>query len=422
VVNRCGQSSPSGAPGLTRAQSWLLIFLGAASLCNGFDFIAITQLLPNIRADMGLSVSQGGQLIAFINLGAIAAYGLVGRADRVGRRRMLMLNLAGFALSSLASGLAPGILSLAVMQLLGRMFLIGSTAMAMVYAAEEFPAARRGLTLGIVQGFLSLGMILGAALTPWLLTASTGWRTVYLIGAVPVLLVPVGRRLVGETRRFQEAVEAPGAGSMTFRELWRSPYRPRLLIVGFLWFAAFWGTQSAVAFWKEFAVAERGFSDGQVGAAVAIASFLAMPLIFGVGRFLDRVGRRRGGAGILGFEALAILASYSLTGFLPLVAALVAGIFGAAAVQVVLNAYTTELFPTRCRGLAYAGAKVVIGRVGYVCSPLVTGALAASVGWSGAVSLTAIGPLLAMAALLAFLPETQGAELEETSAMPPCTP
>ena len=46
--------------------------------------------------------------------------------------------------------------------------------------------------------------------------------------------------------------------------------------------------------WKDFAVAERGFTDGQVGLSLTIASLVAMPLVFGAGKLLDVMGRKRG--------------------------------------------------------------------------------------------------------------------------------
>ena len=85
------------------------------------------------------------------------------------------------------------------------------------------------------------------------------------------------------------------------------------------------------------------------------------------------------------------------------------------AVLPVLNAYTTELFPTDLRGDAFAWSNNLLGRIGYVGAPVIVGFLASSMGWGGAVSLSTIFPILALVLILMWLPETTGRELEESS-------
>jgi len=64
---------------------------------------------------------------------------------------------------------------------------------------------------------------------------------------------------------------------------------------------------------------------------------------------------------------------------------------------------------------AFALANNVLGRTSYVAAPFLVAALAERTPWSVAVSLTALGPLLALAVILAKLPETRGRELEDTA-------
>jgi putative MFS transporter len=83
----------------------------------------------------------------------------------------------------------------------------------------------------------------------------------------------------------------------------------------------------------------------------------------------------------------------------------------------VLNTYTAELFPTELRSEAWAWANNLIARTVYLASPVAIGIASESVGWGPAVVATAAFPLLALAMILALLPETVGRELEETSAL-----
>jgi putative MFS transporter len=93
------------------------------------------------------------------------------------------------------------------------------------------------------------------------------------------------------------------------------------------------------------------------------------------------------------------------------------GIFGASGVLPVLNAYNAELFPTEYRGDAFAWSNNLIGRIGYVLSPMAVGLAAQSVGWGAAVRVTAVFPLIAVLLIFVLLPETKQRELEETAAL-----
>jgi len=88
---------------------------------------------------------------------------------------------------------------------------------------------------------------------------------------------------------------------------------------------------------------------------------------------------------------------------------------GVNTVLTVLNAFTTELFPTRFRGAAFAWSNNLIGRIGYCLSPIAVGALIPRFGWGTTLAATTAFPLLALLLIWFTLPETRGRELEETA-------
>jgi len=400
---------------LTPYQRRLFIFLSVATFFEGYDFLALTQLLPNLRSAMQLSEAQGGLLVAFINVGTVLAFFLVRQADRFGRRRMLTITIAGYTLFTFFSGLAPGVVVFGLCQLVARMFLIAEWAISMVYAAEEFPAARRGAMMGFIQAFSALGSIVCAGLVPLLLKTQWGWRTVYFVGIIPLVLLAFARRTLKESKRFSEQVGKQKTARSIFH-IWRTPHRGRMLQIALLWGLTYLCTQNAITFWKEFAVANRGMTDEQVGLAIVIAAVGSMPMVFYAGKLLDQLGRKWVAVVIYSLAMLGVLGCYGLEGRWPLTAALVFGIFGASGVLPVLNAYTSELFPTDLRGDAFAWSNNLLGRIGYVLSPVAVGAMATSFGsWGPAVQLTVIGPALALVLILVWLPETRGKELEETA-------
>ncbi len=410
-------TTAAGGMRLTPYQRWLLFFLSVATFFEGYDFFALAQILPNLRADFGLSTAYAGLLISITSVGNVLAYFIVNKADQWGRRRVLNVTIVGYTLFSLLTALSPDVWTFAICQLCARIFLLGEYSVAMVYAAEEYPAERRGMVIGVIQGCAALGAIACAAVVPLLLETSLGWRLVYLVGTIPLIIIAIARRRLRETERFARQQAAGRTGDGSFGRILRTPYRNRVLQLAAIYALTFFCTQNAIAFWKEFAIGERGMSDAEVGTALAIASIVAMPLVFLSGRLLDLIGRRWGATVIFTAAALGAVGCFTLVDRTALTAALVFGVFGTSATLAALNAIATELFPTELRGEAFAWANNLIGRTAYLASPLAIGFAAQSFGWGPTVAATAVFPLMALAIIWAVLPETAGRELEETAAM-----
>lgn len=403
---------------LSAYQKRLFVFLSVACFFEGYDFMALAQILPNLRAEFALSKEAAGYLVAVINFGTVLAYLLVRQADRFGRKPLLTVTITGYTLCSFLTGLAQGPVSFALLQLLARVFLIGEWAVATVYAAEEYPSDRRGMVIGVIQACAALGAVLCAGAVPLLLKLPFGWRAVYFVGAAPLLAVAIARRGLRETARFAER-KARGETEVRrpFTEILRTPHRRRIFQLALIWGLTYLCTQTAIVFWKEFAMGERGLSDAQVGQSMAAAALLSMPLVFLAGKMLDTIGRRRGAVVIFTATSLGVLGSYTLSGQAALTGALVLGVFGTSAVLPVLNAYNAELFPTAVRSDAFAWANNLLGRLSYVVAPIFIGMSAERLGWGPAVAATSLCPLLALGLIWLLLPETRGKELEETAAL-----
>nr|NIM52127.1 MFS transporter [Gemmatimonadales bacterium]NIN12868.1 MFS transporter [Gemmatimonadales bacterium]NIN51046.1 MFS transporter [Gemmatimonadales bacterium]NIP08510.1 MFS transporter [Gemmatimonadales bacterium]NIR02550.1 MFS transporter [Gemmatimonadales bacterium] len=363
----------------------LFAFLSVATFFEGYDFMAFSQILPNLRADMGLTEGQGGLIGSVIGIGTILAYALVRLADKWGRRRVLATTILGYALFTFLTGLSQTAYDFTLYQFIARVFLIAEWALSMVIAAEEYPAERRGFVLGVIQAFNSLGSITCAAIVPYLLNTAYGWRTVYFVGIIPLLLLAYARRGLRETARFAEYAAQRREARRSLTAIFRTPYRKRVVQLALIWGLTYICTNTAVLFWKEFAVHERGFTDAEVGRAVAIASLVALPFVFSVGKLLDAWGRKRGAMLIYSVGAVFVVSAYQLSGFWVLTACLMVAIFAAIALLALLNALTTELFPTEMRADAFAWANNLLGRIGYVIAPGVVGFAAGRIGWGNAV-------------------------------------
>ena len=410
---------PSMSGTLPRYQRRLLVFLCVATFFEGYDFIALSQVLPNLRGDLKLGPQWSGYLVAFVNLGTVLAYPLIRSADRWGRKRVLTITIVGYTACTVLSGLSPNVYAFATAQFFARIFLIAEWAISSVVAAEEFPADRRAMAIGAISAFAALGAIVCAGVGPILLATAYGWRSIFFVGVVPLVLIGFCRRDLQETRRFVAHVETPpgttAPSTRSFFHVWRSAHRGRMLKLGVIWFFTYMCTQNAVAFWKEFVVAERGFNDARVGLAIVLAGLGALGMTFLAGKLLDLVGRHAGALIIFGSGALGIWGAYSLYGFWPLTLALTFAIFCATGVIVVLNTYGTELFPTEIRADAFAWSNNLIGRISYVFSPLLVGLAARETGFGNAVRPTAVMLIIALIMIFTLLPETRARELEDTA-------
>jgi MFS transporter, putative metabolite:H+ symporter len=412
-------AAPKKTP-LTGYQWRLFIFLSVATFFEGYDFFALAQVLDSIQGEFGLDKFQLTALTAFINAGTIIAYVLVRKADRWGRRQVLMVTIVGYTIFTLFSGLSTNVWMFAGFQFIARIFLIAEWATSMVIAAEEFPADRRGMVIGMIQAFSSLGAIACVGVVPVLLSTAYGWRSVYFVGVVPLMILAFARRNLKETKRFTEQVAEPGVKRSIF-DIFRGPHRRRVFELGVIWFLTYACTQNAVHFWKIWAKQDPNmlWTDAQVGKTLFLAAIVSMPLIFLAGKMLDVIGRRAGAVVIYVTLAVSVVVAY--TPGLPTIvlgAAMTGAVFGVTAVLAVLNAYTSELFPTDLRGDAFAWTNNLIGRIGYVLSPLMIGVLAERTNdWGAAIRPTAIFPILALALILWLLPETNQKELEETAAI-----
>jgi putative MFS transporter len=407
------EGAPSAPlPPLTAYQRRLFVFLGVATFFEGYDFFALTQVLPHLRTTFELDTTATGWLVGVVNFGTMLAYLLVGKADRWGRRRVLSVTILGYTLFTVLSGLAPNVWAFGLMQMIARIFLIGEWATSMVMAAEEFPAARRGMVIGVISATAGLGSVICAVVVPPL-TNAFGWRSVYLVGAVPLLLLAWARRGLRETERFQARPAEEHTRSI-FAML-GGPYRRRVLELGAIWFLTYVCTQNVVTFWKDYALRDLGIPESRTTLVISLGAGVSMPLVFFAGKLFDALGRRSGA--VIVYLALigGVLGAFTLHGTAALVVSMITAIFALNSVLTLLNTFTTELFPTALRGDAFLWTNNLIGRIGYVASPIVAGQLAKDGGWGPVMRVSVVFPAIALGLLLWLLPETSRRELEQTS-------
>ena len=105
---------------MTRYHRRLFFFLSVASFFEGYDCLALSQVLPNLRAALAPDEAPGGRIVSVIGIGTILAYAVVRQADRWGRRRVLMLAILGYATFTFLTGFSRGVVDFTLFQLAAR--------------------------------------------------------------------------------------------------------------------------------------------------------------------------------------------------------------------------------------------------------------------------------------------------------------
>ncbi|MCQ8277537.1 MFS transporter [Acetobacteraceae bacterium KSS8] len=167
-------------------------------MLDSFDFFIMVFVLNTVAKTFGVGVDATvGALTATLACRVIGA-ALFGRlADRFGRRPVMMINVLSYATLELLSGFAPSFTVFLILRALFGVAMGGEWGVGASLAMESIPGRWRGLVSGILQTGYPTGYLLASLLfaaEPWL-----GWRGMFIVGALPALLVLYIRRTVPES-------------------------------------------------------------------------------------------------------------------------------------------------------------------------------------------------------------------------------
>lgn len=428
----------------------------AASLITGFAQFTAVVALGDVAAAFGerdpqdatlagaagLSFTALGAGLATIRLASLAGLPLAAAADRVGRRRTLLVLLGvGLTLTAAAAGSQSFWWFVAALAL-ARPGLSAVNALAGVVAAEETDSRDRSAAMGAVTVGYGIGSgsvtVVRAALADVI-----GFRSLFLLAVVLLVVgLPVLWRVVPEPARFARwqhaagssllgpsAAPAPasppqgssapagglvGAGPTHRAGLfapWRPPLRRHLGVLAATTLAVAFVAGPATGLLFVYGENVLEVEPVVVGSAVAGAAPLGAAGLV-LGRFgADRLGRRvTAAAAQIG---LAVAAAVTYSGSVPaLIGGYLAVLFASSAYAPPTGALAAELFPTRVRATA-AGWLTVAGVVGAVSGLMTFGFASDATDSAAGGALTVALPAALVTVAFALIPETRGRELED---------
>ena len=418
AIDHSGASLDSGQR-LGTFQMRVIGLCALIALLDGFDTQAVGFVAPVMAAEWNVSVALFGPIFALGLLGGL--FGAIGcgvAADRMGRRVILLITLAVFALGSMLTAFATTMPQLAAIRFLTSIGLGGALPSVIALASEYAPPRlRRTLVTLMFCGF-PLGAALGA-LTSAQLIARFGWESVFVAGGIaPLLVFPVvyfglpesiawlasnGRhdaaaRLstrIGVALEMRPATAEPGHRANPL-ELFRGGRAFGSLLLGLLFFTSLLLVYLLVSWIPSIAVGS-GYSLREGVIAAAIVNFTAI-----LGSLIISYASDRRGIGIIaaayfaGAVGLGILIAISAPGEGLFLYCIIAGFFCTGA-QLCVTAIPSTFYPVDIRSTGI-GWCMGIGRIGAIAGPLFGSLL---VGGDSAVTLFVIvGGLSAAAGLL----------------------
>ena len=181
--------APPHHPTPTRRETWAL---QAGTVVAYADMYLTQPILPVLSREFGAGPARTGMTISAVVLaiaGASAFYGPL--ADALGRRRVITVALGLLSLATAACALAPSLPALVALRALQGLFVPGMTAVSVAYAGDRWGAVALRPVVGSLIAASVVGGLVGRV-GAGAITATSGWRTAFLVFAALTALAAAG--------------------------------------------------------------------------------------------------------------------------------------------------------------------------------------------------------------------------------------
>ena len=363
--------------------TWKIAFFFAflALLVDGADLMLLSYSLNSIKAEFQLSSVQAGMLGSF-TLAGMAIGGIFGgwACDQFGRVRIVVISILLFSVLTCGLGLTQNFIQFSILRFfsslgLGSLYIACNTLM-----AEYVPTRYRTTVLGTLQAGWTVGYIVATLLAGWIIP-DHGWRMLFYVAIVPVLLAVLMHFLVPEPQAwYHSRNDLNGQNTNTqesaLKRIFADPRNRKMFILwaltaGFLQFG-YYGVNNWMPSYLE---SELGMKFKEM-TAYMVGTYSAMILGKVLAGFMaDKLGRRFTYAfGAIGTAIfLPLIVFYNSPDNILFLLIAFGFLYG---IPYGVNAtYMTESFPTHIRGSATGGAYNV-GRLGAAIAPATIGFLA----------------------------------------------
>jgi putative MFS transporter len=426
-----------------------LLFL--SWLIESYDIGLTGSVLPSLTQQFSLSTGMKSFVAIAANIGIVIGIVPAGHlADRFGRKKVLVIGTAAYAVLTFVTGFAHNIDVLIALRITDGMAMGAVFPIPYIYASELCPPNRRGRFTGWADSFLSCGYFLSPLLALVLIpnvTDTTGWRDMFFIGGIPIIFALLAWRFLPESPRWFESkgryaeseavlatMEARAQRSLgaalaplapeeeprvsaplhPIRAIFTPPLRRRAVTLWVTFGGTFFIFYSIQIFMPT-VVASMGYSLSSAFGFTAVIVGISIPGKLLEAWVVERWGRK---PVIIGFTVIAAVASLAFGFVRGAVPILVLGglmSFFGIGVDPAVKTYTSESYPTEIRAWGVATTegfgRLISGVIGPSFIPLVL----SGAGVGAVYMLVGAIALVAVVVVSVFGRETHGMTLEQSS-------
>ncbi|MBB4866054.1 SHS family lactate transporter-like MFS transporter [Pseudomonas nitritireducens] len=257
---------------------------------DAFDFFLLVFVLTDIAQTFHVDLPQVSLAIlltlAVRPIGAL----LFGRAaERYGRRPVLMINILIYSLLELASAFSPNLTTFLILRVVYGVAMGGIWGVASSLAMETIPERSRGMVSGLFQAGYPAGYLI-ASIIYGLFFETLGWRGMFIVGCLPVVLVAFIWFKVPESPIWQAARERKESTPLwpVLRSQWKLCLYAVLLMACFNFFSH--GTQDL---YPTFLKVQHGFDTHTVSLIAVVYNIAAILGGILFGSLSERIGRKK---------------------------------------------------------------------------------------------------------------------------------
>ncbi len=386
---------------------------------DAFDFTVFLLIMAPIAKEFNVPLTDVAivfTLTLWMRLIGATAAGWM--ADRLGRKKPLMISIAWFSVCNFIAGFSPTFWFLLLFRTLLGIGMGAEWPCGAALAMEQWPQRSRGLMSGVLQGSWGLGFLLSSACY-WLLFDRFGWRGMLWIGIAPALAIVYIRFFVKEPEVWVENQRLQKASKRVVKAPLAAIFRRGIIgnVLNACWFqsAGFVTYYSINALFATHLQTDLHLSTALIATPIMLANVLVFLASSSWGLVSDRIGRRLAMI-IPAAISLIIVPIYLLSeDTLVIVGGFIAiGLFAGGGMYGQVPAFLNERYPTEVRATASAFSYHVGAIAGGLVPPILT-YFATNPSWNLGFAI----PMLvgAMLGLLNFIlalalgPETKDVEM-----------
>lgn len=275
---------------------WVVLIVMVMSMTAGaLCMNKVAPITAQMITSLGLSsATQAGLLISIFAFAGIVLSIPVGFIiTKFGSFKAGLIGILAALIGSVVGALTISYPVLLGSRLLEGVALVFLSTIGPVVTAKVFAPEKRGMAMGILMCYMSVGQILMFNLAPRMAT-TLGWSSVWWFTAVYSLITAIAWVLfvrdIDSLDRDSDNSNNKDIEKVSISEVAKNKY---IWLVGFVFLITLVAQQGVIGFLTTYLVTVRGADAGWAGSIVSIAPMVGIPMSIVAGMISDKMGSRK---------------------------------------------------------------------------------------------------------------------------------